>query len=90
MKIWFKICKENKLKKDTIIEDFSDETRTHKIIRALDDVCVQFDLSRPIWLDKTIADFKKNADCRFYAENFIDEIDFDYLEMQVIEEDPWL
>lgn len=90
MKIWFKVWKENKLKNDTTIEDFSDETRTHKIINALDEACLKFDLSRPIWLDKTISDFKKNADCRFYVENFIDEIDFDYLEMQVIEEDPWL
>lgn len=90
MKIWFKIWKENKLKKDTTIEDFSDDTRTHKIMNALDEACLQFDLSRQIFLDKTIADFKKNADCRFYSENFIDEIEFDYLEMQVIEEDPWV
>ena len=48
MKIWFKVWKENKLKNDTTIEDFSDETRTHKIMNALDEACLKFDLSRPM------------------------------------------
>ena len=40
---------------DTCIEDGSDDTRTHKVFRALDEVCIQFDLSRPVWLEKNIA-----------------------------------
>ena len=46
----------------------------------------QFDLSKPIWLDSTIAEFKRHAKARFYQDNFVDSIDFDYLEIQVIEE----
>ena len=46
----------------------------------------EFDLSKPIWLDVTIAEFKKHAKARFYQDNFVDSIDFDYLEIQVIEE----
>ena len=45
-----------------------------------------FDLSKPIWLDVTIAEFKKHAKARFYQDNFVDSIDFDYLEIQIIEE----
>ncbi len=63
-----------------------DDTRTHKIFYALDAICYEFDLSKPIWLDKTIADFKKHAKARFYQDNFVDSIDFDYLEIQIIEE----
>ena len=65
----------------------SDETRTHKIFNALEEICYEFDLSKPIWLDVTIAEFKKHAKARFYQDNFIEQIDFDYLEIQVIEED---
>lgn len=73
--------------KDTSITDESDDTRTHKIFHALDKICYDFDLSKPIWLDTTIADFKRHAKARFYQDSFIEEIDFDYLEIEVIEED---
>ena len=42
--------------------------------------------SKPIWLDVTIAEFKKHAKARFYQDNFVDSIDFDYLEIHIIEE----
>ena len=45
------------------------------------------DLGNPIWLDSTVKDFKKHDKARFYQDNFIEQIDFDYLEIQVIEED---
>lgn len=62
------------------------DTRTHKIFQALDDVCVAFDLGKPIWLDANVSDFKRHAKTRFLQDNFIEEIEFDYLEIQVIEE----
>lgn len=57
-----------------------------KFSYALDEVCYQFDLSKPIWLDSTIAEFKKHDKARFYQDNFVDSIDFDYLEIHIIEE----
>lgn len=87
MRIWFKIFCDNRMQKDFCVTDDSDDTRTHKIFHALDSACYEFDLSKPIWLDTTIADFKRDAKARFYKDNFIDEIDFDYLEIHVIEED---
>ena len=50
-------------------------------------VCCQFDLGKPIWLDANIADFKKHDKTRFSSDNFVEDIDFDYLEIHVIEED---
>ena len=73
--------------KDTVICDASSETRTHKVFHALEEVCCQFDLGKPIWLDANIADFKKHDKTRFISDNFIEEIEFDFLEIQVIEED---
>lgn len=72
---------------DTCISRPENDTRTHKVFHALDDVCYQFDLGKPIWLDKTIAEFKRHNKARFYQDNFIETIDFDYLEIQIIEED---
>lgn len=73
--------------RDTVIEDDRDDTRTHKVFHALDEICYAFDLGKPIWLDSTISEFKRHSKARFYQDNFIEEIPFDYLELQVIEED---
>ena len=86
MRIWFKMMKDNHLLRDITITDESKDTRTHKIFRALDEACYEFDLSKPIWLDSTITEFQKHDKARFYQDNFVDSIDFDYLEIQVIEE----
>ena len=88
-RLWAKIFKDNRMLKDTTICDDTEDTRTHKIFNALDEVCYQFDLGKPMWLDSTIAEFKKHAKARFYQDNFVEEIPFDFLEIHVIEEDDW-
>ena len=86
-RLWAKEIKDSRLVRDTVICDSSDDTRTHKIFHAIDEICYAFDLSKPIWLDVTVRDFKRNSKARFYQDSFVDSIDFDYLEIHVIEED---
>lgn len=87
-RLWAKLIKENRLVRDMVVENDTPElSRTKKIFHALDEVCHEFDLSKPMWLDVTIKDFKKHDKTRFYQDNFIDQIEFDYLEIHVIEED---
>ena len=86
-RLWGKIWKDNHMIKDTVICDDSEDTRTHKIFHALQEICYDFDLANPIWLDKTINDFKRHSKTRFYQDNFVETVDFDYLEIQVIEDD---
>lgn len=86
-RVWAKIWKENKLIEDTVIEDGSEDTRTHKIFHALEKACYEFDLSVPIWLDSNVEEFKRVAKTRFKADNFVEGIPFDFLEFQIIEED---
>lgn len=87
-RIWGKMIQNNKLLKDHVvcIEDYS-MTRTAKVYRALDDICDEFDLAKPIWLKSNQEDFIRLAKTRFTQDNFIEHIEFDYLEFQVIEED---
>lgn len=86
-RLWAKIFKDNRMLKDTVICDDSQQTRTHKVFHALDEICYQFDLGKPIWLDATVSEFKRHSKARFTNDNFIEQIDFDYLEIHVIEED---
>ena len=86
-RIWGKIFLQNHLLKDTVVENASNLTRTHKVFAGLEEICHRFDLSVPIWLDSNIRDFKRISKTRFTKDNFIEPIEFDYLEIQVIEED---
>ena len=81
-RLWGRIWKDNHMLKDTVICDDRQETRTHKVFHCLEQICYELDLGNPIWRD-----FKKHSKTRFYQDNFIEQIDFDYLEIQVIEED---
>lgn len=86
-RLWAKIIKDNHLLKDTVICDDSEDTRTHKVFHAIEEACYEFDLGKPIWLDSTISEFKRHDMARFTADNFIESIEFDYMEIQIIEED---
>lgn len=86
-RLWGKLWKDNHLLKDTVAEngDYS-MSRTSMVFKALDEICREFDLSQPIWLDSNIRDFKLHDKTRFTQDSFIESIDFDYLEIHVIEE----
>lgn len=85
-RLWGKIFKDSRMLRDTVVCIDDDDTRTHKIFRALDEICREFDLSSPIWLDSTVDEFKRCDKARFYSEHFVDAIPFDYLEIHIIEE----
>ena len=85
--LWGKLYKSNRLIADFTVRDSSDETRTHKVFAALEAVCLHFDLSAPIWLESNITEFRRRSRTRFGPDHFIDDISFDYLEIQIIEED---
>lgn len=86
-RMWAKIIKDTRIEKDTVISisDYS-LSRTAMVFQALEDICYQFDLEKPMWLDSTVKDFQKHSKTRFTQDNFIERIEFDFLEVQVIEE----
>lgn len=86
-RLWVKEIHDNHLIKDTTIIDGSVDTRTHKVLRALEQSCQEFDLSVPIWLDSNIKEFKSLSKTRFGKDSFIETVSFDYLEIQILEED---
>lgn len=87
MIIWFKLWSDTRLDASETVEIVDDDTRTHKIFRALEEACLRFDLGKPIWLESNVSEFQRLARTRFGKDNFVEEIAFDYMEMQVLEED---
>ncbi|MBQ7795591.1 MAG: hypothetical protein IJ374_03410 [Lachnospiraceae bacterium] len=86
-RMWGKLWKDNHLLKDFVAEnsDYS-MSRTAMVFQAVEEICQEFDLSQPIWLDANINEFKRHARTRFRKDSFIEAIEFDYLEIHVIEE----
>lgn len=87
-RMWGKLMESNRLLKDTVvsIEDAS-LNRTRKVYKALEDICYEFDLPKPLWLEANKHEFIAHDKTRFYRDSFIEDINFDFLEVQVIEEE---
>lgn len=86
-RFWAKEWKHGHVVRQTTVEDDSQDTRTHKVFHAMTQVCREFDLPEPIWLEKNIKDFQRHAKCRFNQDSFIEEIPFDWLEVEIVEEE---
>lgn len=87
-RIWGQIFKNHKVIREHIvcIEDYT-MTRTQKVYQALEEICYEFDLAKPVWLKANQEEFICRARTRFTQDNFIEHIDFDYLDFQIIEEE---
>ena len=55
-RLWAKEFKDNRMLKDMTVCNDKEDTRTHKVFGAIDEVCLAFDLGKPIWLDSNVAD----------------------------------
>lgn len=86
-RLWGKLWKDNHMLRDTVVCDETDARRTQKVFGSLEKICYEFDLQKPIWLDSTVREFQNFSRARFYQDSFIEEIEFDFLEIQVLEED---
>ena len=86
-RLWVRLVEDNHLIKDMVVCDESNDTRTHKVMNAIEKACYEMDLSKPIWLDNIVKDFQIHSKFRFNKDAFVEQIEFDYMEIQVIEED---
>ena len=63
--------------KDTVMENYDmSMSRTAKVYDCLERACYEFDLEKPMWLDKNKREFISHARTRFYQDNFIEHIIF--------------
>jgi len=85
-RMWGKLFKDNHMLRDMVAINDATLNRTRKVFSSLEEICIAFDLGQPIWLDSTINDFRRHSKCRFTQDSFVEQIEFDYLEIHVIEE----
>ena len=57
-RMWGKLMKSNRLLKDTVISvENAGLNRTRKVYKALEDICYEFDLPKPLWLEANKKEF---------------------------------
>lgn len=86
-KLWGKEFADGHMIADIVVKAEEGQSRTQKVFECMDKICREFDLQKPIWLDSIVHDFQVMNKARFYQDSFIEEIPFDFLEIQVLEDD---
>mgnify|MGYP000420518520 CR=1 FL=1 len=84
--MWGKLVENNHVLQDLTVCIDDEDTRTHKVFRALDEICDAW-----IWRSRSgsIRIFRSlngRSKTRFTQDNFIESLEFDYLEIQITEE----
>ena len=86
-RLWGKIVKNNKIITDHVFEiKPMDLSAKEKIKQGLEVLCYEFDIQKPMWFsdNNSLAMVGKT---RFIDHHFIEDIDFDYFEIEIIEDE---
>lgn len=84
MKVWGRVRRNNKTVAECVIEitaKSSAEIRDWS--EPIGEICHELDLSRPIILEKHIADFYKFSHANFNPTDFVEQVMFDRLEIEL-------
>ena len=77
MRYWGKIKIEDRIQKDLTVEE-------KDFLSALSAICDSLDLSKPIVCAKHRTEIKSFSRTVFYPDDFVESVDFDTLEIEVI------
>jgi len=86
-RLWGKLMKHNKFLEEKVIAiDNNSLNINNKIQAALEIICHDFDLEKPMWFDKNTKELKQISKTSFHEDQFIESIWFDYLEIEIIDD----
>ncbi len=81
-RLWAKIIKKQRIDRQATapcaFEDAQD---------ALTELCHEFDIPRPLWLNKHVREFEEFRRTQFLPEHFMEEVPFQRLEIEFLEDD---
>jgi hypothetical protein len=82
IKIWGKTIKKNKIKKSHTAE-YYDIFNEDIVMDGIHSICMEFDIPRPIILNKHSRDINEFLMVKFLPEDFIEKVDFDRFEVEI-------
>jgi len=85
-KLWARKIKTNKIINSFVVKNKEEISLDEKKDKCLKEICLKLDISVPIWLKKHELEFSQFKYVIFTAQDFIDEIDFDKLEIELLDD----
>lgn len=85
-KLWAKRIRKNHIIDSITVKNKEEITPNEKRDKCLKEICQKLDLSVPVWLNKHDLEFSQFKYVTFYPQDFIDEVDFDKLEIELIDD----
>lgn len=86
-RLWGKIIKNNTIISDDVFElDAPSDSKMDKTYKGLEHLCYHFDIQKPMWFSDN-SNYALIGKTRFSDQHFIETINFDYFEIEIIEDD---
>ena len=86
-KLWAKKISKDHIINSIVVKNKEDISMLEKRDKCLKEICLKLDISVPSWLKKHDLEFSQFKYVTFYPQDFIDEVDFDKLEVELIDDD---
>lgn len=83
-RLWAKIIKNGRIINSVDVSNKDNISLEEKRKKCFEQICYEFDLSMPLWLNKHSIEFNEFKSVTFYSDDFIDKVDFDKLVIDLI------
>ncbi|MDK2809408.1 MAG: hypothetical protein PWR27_117 [Petroclostridium sp.] len=87
-RLWGKIIKNNRIIKQYIAQcDRNNLSQKEMLELCIEEICRELDIQQPMWFSLHERDFAGYGRVTFRADAFIEEIEFDAFEIELIKEE---
>lgn len=87
IRLWGKIIKDNKIIFECESEYKYDDLEYQEELKyCIQIVCAELDIQKPYWLNTNLKEYNRYKKTSFTQDNFIEEIDFDRFEIEILDE----
>ena len=81
-RLWAKIIKKHRIEKQATVP-----CAFAGVEDALTELCHEFDIPRPLWLNKHYREFEEFRRTQFLPEHFMEDVPFQRLDIEFLEDD---
>lgn len=86
LRLWTRVIRRNKIAEETVTaSSLFDEPSA--VAEALQSACVELDIARPMWLSLNDRDMEQYRRTTLTQDNFMEDIRFDRMEIEILEEE---
>jgi len=86
LRLWTRVIRHNKIIEEAVtVSALEDECAA--LAKALQEACVQMDIARPLWLSINERDIEEYRRTTLNQDNFLEDIHFDRMELEILEDE---